>query len=520
MAYLRLPAYRRVPLLQVLAAERTSGIDLVASEHLLLPHLGVCTLCGCRWSAQVGCVCVCVCLCVCMCAYVSVCACVYVCLNVDDGGRVGAHMSARGHASVRIPGLRCVSHWFTFFAASVEVHHPDGTTAVHSCAHPPLTHGAAWKAYTQYHNSKGMDLYTASWTVPAQPGSDDGQILYYWPGTEPDDNSFVLQVCVCLCVCVSVLLDDNSFVLQPVLQWGNTPAGGGSWWGLASWFVSASQPTIVSDVIGPSASVRARLCFEGPAVVSPPASACACHSSQQRHADWRHHARVLERHVVRVGHDTGERRLGRGVPPPCNPPPRLASPACRASPTPTSGLTASWPRRTRTACSRRTPSPRAATTTRTGVCVPCVCVCLCDCACVCLCVHAARMVAVLLFGLGSSHGLPPQHDRFHEYGSPVRRLEGHHRVAGGATAADHVQRARGRQRPAARRDPGVDVVNVAVLARAGCCVCPSVAGDCRCTRARKLFAPALTRTTQHSAPLAVFTHTGSAAAVQRSSFLF
>lgn len=54
-------------------------------------------------------------------------------------------------------------------STSVAVHHPDGSSFVHSCGHPQLAagHGAAWKAYAQYHNSKGMNLYTASWTVPA-----------------------------------------------------------------------------------------------------------------------------------------------------------------------------------------------------------------------------------------------------------------------------------------------------------------------------------------------------------------
>jgi len=54
--------------------------------------------------------------------------------------------------------------------------------------------------------------------VPPAPAFDDGQILYYWNGVEPSD---------------------NSAVLQPVLQWGSTPAGGGAYWGVASWYVSS-----------------------------------------------------------------------------------------------------------------------------------------------------------------------------------------------------------------------------------------------------------------------------------------
>jgi len=90
------------------------------------------------------------------------------------------------------------------------------------CPHAPkqLIHGPAWKAWTQYQNpAKITELY-GEWTVPPSPFADDGQILYYWNGVEPSD---------------------NSAVLQPVLQWGSTPAGGGEYWGVASWYVSSTN---------------------------------------------------------------------------------------------------------------------------------------------------------------------------------------------------------------------------------------------------------------------------------------
>jgi hypothetical protein len=62
-----------------------------------------------------------------------------------------------------------------------------------ACPHPRI-HGRAWKAWTQYHNLDGFTFMSANWPTPpapAQPSSSE--ILYYWPGTEPDDNSFVLQ---------------------------------------------------------------------------------------------------------------------------------------------------------------------------------------------------------------------------------------------------------------------------------------------------------------------------------------
>lgn len=68
---------------------------------------------------------------------------------------------------------------------------------------------------TQYQNPKKVSLLYGEWAVPPAPPANDGQILYFWNGVEPDD---------------------NSAVLQPVLQWGSTPAGGGAYWAVASWY--------------------------------------------------------------------------------------------------------------------------------------------------------------------------------------------------------------------------------------------------------------------------------------------
>jgi len=99
------------------------------------------------------------------------------------------------------------------------------------CPHPP-THGRAWKAWTQYHNLDGFTYMSANWGVPPAPAKPSlSEILYYWPGTEPDN---------------------NTFVLQPVLQYGSTPAGGGLYWGVASWYVGdrAFYTNLVSASVG------------------------------------------------------------------------------------------------------------------------------------------------------------------------------------------------------------------------------------------------------------------------------
>jgi hypothetical protein len=62
-----------------------------------------------------------------------------------------------------------------------------------SCPFPPHSHGRAWKAWTEHHNDQGFTHLAATWTVPPLPFAPSATILYFWPGSEPEDNSFVLQ---------------------------------------------------------------------------------------------------------------------------------------------------------------------------------------------------------------------------------------------------------------------------------------------------------------------------------------
>ncbi len=53
-------------------------------------------------------------------------------------------------------------------------------------------------------------------TVPAAPSQTTPQTLYYFPGLESS-------------------LDSNCGIIQPVLQWGTSPAGGGQRWTIGAW---------------------------------------------------------------------------------------------------------------------------------------------------------------------------------------------------------------------------------------------------------------------------------------------
>jgi hypothetical protein len=77
-----------------------------------------------------------------------------------------------------------------------------------------------WITFAGFLNQTGhpVAFFTTTWTVPPAPASHDGQQLYLFNGIEPQD---------------------GSWILQPVLQWGRSPAGGGNTWAVASWFVQS-----------------------------------------------------------------------------------------------------------------------------------------------------------------------------------------------------------------------------------------------------------------------------------------
>jgi hypothetical protein len=102
------------------------------------------------------------------------------------------------------------------------------------CGHPFLrrsnaTHGSAWKAWAQVSAPSGsVSSINSTWVVPGPPISPTDQTLFFWNGVEPED---------------------TSAVLQPVLQWGTSAAGGGPYWAYASWYVSASHGSHYSPLV-------------------------------------------------------------------------------------------------------------------------------------------------------------------------------------------------------------------------------------------------------------------------------
>jgi len=74
---------------------------------------------------------------------------------------------------------------------------------------------------------------SATWTTPPQPANNDGQTLFLFPGFED--------------------IDDVQTIVQPVLQYGPSAAGGGSFWAVASWNCCISGVTEYSTLVDVSA---------------------------------------------------------------------------------------------------------------------------------------------------------------------------------------------------------------------------------------------------------------------------
>ena len=75
--------------------------------------------------------------------------------------------------------------------------------------------GTGWITYAYWNNATGTPIsrFSTTWTVPAEPQTADGQLIYLFNG-----------------------IQNSTMILQPVLQWGNNNAFGGNYWCLSCWY--------------------------------------------------------------------------------------------------------------------------------------------------------------------------------------------------------------------------------------------------------------------------------------------
>jgi hypothetical protein len=88
-----------------------------------------------------------------------------------------------------------------------------GNVARHPGLVPALAEG--WISYASWTNNTGHPVtrFATSWVVPPAPATDHGQTIFLFNG-----------------------IQNSTMIYQPVLQWGRSAAGGGSYWSVASWY--------------------------------------------------------------------------------------------------------------------------------------------------------------------------------------------------------------------------------------------------------------------------------------------
>ncbi|GGB22963.1 hypothetical protein GCM10011511_53610 [Puia dinghuensis] len=80
-----------------------------------------------------------------------------------------------------------------------------------------------WIAYAFWNNTgAAITSFTTNWVVPSFPANRGSQTLFLFNGMQDGTTA-------------------SSYIIQPVLQWGPSAAGGGKYWAITNWYVSSSQ---------------------------------------------------------------------------------------------------------------------------------------------------------------------------------------------------------------------------------------------------------------------------------------
>lgn len=91
--------------------------------------------------------------------------------------------------------------------------------------------GSGWISYASWTNNTGTPIsyFATSWVVPSEPSTKGSQTIFLFNGIDPSDPS--------------------KAILQPVLQWGSSYAGGGKYWSIASWYVKGDGNAFHTNLI-------------------------------------------------------------------------------------------------------------------------------------------------------------------------------------------------------------------------------------------------------------------------------
>lgn len=80
-----------------------------------------------------------------------------------------------------------------------------------------------WIAYAWWANTgTAITRFSTNWIVPGTPADQGNQTLFLFNGMQDGTTA-------------------SSYIVQPVLQWGPSAAGGGKFWAVTNWYVSSNQ---------------------------------------------------------------------------------------------------------------------------------------------------------------------------------------------------------------------------------------------------------------------------------------
>ena len=126
-----------------------------------------------------------------------------------------------------------------------EIHLLDAAKKVVHVAQVNNTELSGWQdgyiAYAAWLNthasSSQISYFNTTWSVPPAPATYNGQLVYLYTGMKPAD---------------------YGAILQPILQYGVSPAGGGAYWSVANWYVTETDAyyTSLVDVAVGKAFIR------------------------------------------------------------------------------------------------------------------------------------------------------------------------------------------------------------------------------------------------------------------------
>ncbi|KAJ7511989.1 hypothetical protein B0H11DRAFT_2268905 [Mycena galericulata] len=154
-------------------------------------------------------------------------------LGAPHPGKVPTPGGYRTNANVlAIPeggSLRHIDNEIHVLAADGTVVHVAASgapTRVKSTVAPEQT---GWITFASWSNEETspIESFTTTWTVPPAPETSNGQTVFLFNSIEPTA---------------------GDAILQPVLQYGPSAAGGGEYWAVASWYLDSSSTFFTSLV--------------------------------------------------------------------------------------------------------------------------------------------------------------------------------------------------------------------------------------------------------------------------------